>query len=320
MPAFQARSVRILGTHVDLWRPLVPDDNQTGGRDARKLRVVGRLADGVTIAQAETELAGIAARLAAIYPETNRDAGVRLVQLREQMVRDVRGGLILLLAAVGVVLLSACVNVANLLLVKAAAGRKAMAVQHALGASRGRIAAQVLTESLLLGAAGAGLGLLIGFGGVKAFIVLGPGNVPLLAEARIDGLVLAFTLLASVVTVLLVGLIPAWRSAHPEVTSVLRQGSNRTQSGGERRAMRWLTVASRLVSCWSHVADFARQFAACGAALLSTMSVSAVSPNGSLKLTGSPLAKPYKLSPPARPMGSSWVKVPIGSRRTPPGP
>lgn len=242
-PELQSRSVRVLATDVQLWRPLTPDDNQTGGRDARKLRVVGRLAGGVTLERAEAELAAIAIRLAGVHPETNRDAGVRLVPLREQVVRDVRRGLWFLLAAVGVVLVGACVNVANLLLIKAAASRKQIAVQHALGASRLRLSAQVLAESLLLGATGAALGVGLAFGIVKAVVSLGPADIPLLADTSIDRTVLAFTVAATLLTVLLAGLIPAWRSSRPEAATVLRQGGSRSRGRDDRRLMGVLTIS-----------------------------------------------------------------------------
>jgi predicted permease len=242
-PELAARSVHVLGTDVQLWRPLVPEDNQTGGRDARKLRVVGRLAPGRTIQQGQADLAAVAAQLAALFPESNRVVGVRLIPLREQVVRDVRRGLIFLLAAVGVVLLGACVNVANLLLIKAAASRKQVAVQYALGASRVRLSAQVLVESLLLGGAGAVLGVFLAYWGVKAFIAIGPADIPLLSDASLDGRVLAFTVVATLVTVVVVALLPAWRSSRPEVASVLRQSATRARGKDDHRLMRALTIS-----------------------------------------------------------------------------
>lgn len=232
-----------LGTDVDLWRPIVPDDNQTGGRDARKLRVIGRLGPGVTIGQAEAELAGIAARLAQAYPETNRDAGVRLVPVREQLVKDVRRGLVFLLAAVAVVLLVACVNVANLLLIRAATTRKQVAVQYALGVSQGRLRAQVLTEALLLGGAGAAAGLLLAYWIVRGVVAFGPADIPLLADARIDGPVLGFTALVALLTTVLFGLAPAWRSARVNATTVLRQSGSRSRTASDHRLMGLLTVS-----------------------------------------------------------------------------
>lgn len=244
MPAeLETRSVSILGTDVQLWRPLVPDDNQTGGRGSRKLRVVGRLAPSVTLTQAQAELDAIGSGLAQMYPETNRDGGIRVVPLREQVVRDVRRGLLLLLAAVAIVLLGACANVANLLLIKAASSRRQLAVQYALGASRTRLASHVLVECLLLGGAGALLGILVAYGAIQGFVALGPADIPLLADARIDRTVLAFTVVATLVSVLLVGLLPAWRSTQTDVTDVLRQGAMRGGGGNDRRLMRILSVS-----------------------------------------------------------------------------
>jgi predicted permease len=243
MPAaLQSRSVRVLGTDVQLWRPLVPEDGQTGGRNSRKLRVIGRLAPDATVSRAEAELNAVATRLAELYPETNRDAGVRLVLVREQVVRDVRRGLIFLVAAVGVVLVGACVNVANLLLIKAAADRKQRAVRHALGASRLRLTADALAESLVLGGGGAVLGVLLAFGIVKAVVALGPSDIPLLADARLDGIVLGFTVVITVLTVVLVGLLPAWRSGRPDMSTILRQAGSRSRSRDDRRVMSVLTV------------------------------------------------------------------------------
>ncbi len=240
-PGFRSLAGSALGTDVEFWRPLVPEDNQTGGRDARKLRVVGRVRPGVTLGQAESELAGIASRLAQAYPETNREVGIRLVPLREQVVRDARRGLILLVTAVGVVLLVACVNVANLLLIKAATTRKQVAVEHALGASRFRLGAQVLTESLLLGASGALLGLFLAFWSVKAVVAYGPRDIPLLADARIDGAVLMFTVVAAVLTTILFGMVPALRSARADANLALRQGRSRNHR--EHRLLGLLTVS-----------------------------------------------------------------------------
>jgi putative ABC transport system permease protein len=242
-PELASRSVHVLGTDVQLWRPLVPEDNQTGGRGTRRLRVVGRLAAGRTIEQAESDLAAVAARLTSLYPESNREVGVRLVPLREQVVRDVRRGLVFLLAAVGVVLLGACANVANLLLIKAAATRKQVAVQYALGATRRRLGAHVLAESLLLGATGAVLGVLLAYWGVRAFVAIGPADIPLLSDARLDGRVLAFTVVATMLTVVVVALFPAWRSSRPEVAAVLRQSATRGRGRSDFRLMRMLTIS-----------------------------------------------------------------------------
>jgi len=244
MPAqLQSRAVHALGTDVELWRPLVPEDGQTGGRDERRLRVIGRLADGVSASRAQAELTAIASRLAEIHPTTNQGTGIRLVGVREQVVRNVRRSLMFLLAAVGVVLLGACANVANLLLIKAASTRKQMAVQRALGASRLRLSGEVLAESALLGGAGTLLGALLAFGGVKVFVALGPADIPLLSDARIDGTVLAFTLVTTLLTVVLTSFVPAWQSSRPDVMGILRQGGGHRHTRGDRRFMRLLTIS-----------------------------------------------------------------------------
>jgi putative ABC transport system permease protein len=242
-PELESRSVRILGTDAQLWRPIVPNDNQTGPRESRKMRVVGRLAPGVSLPQAQAQLGAVATRLAELHPATNRDVGIRLVPVRENVVRDVRRGLVLLLVAVGVVLAGACANVANLLLMKAAGSRKQMAVQLALGASRARLAAQVLAESLLLGVMGAALGVVLAFAIVRTVAVAGPADIPLLSDARIDGAVLVFTLVATLLTVTLVGFFPAWRATRLDAMHVLRQGGDRSRGKGDRRLMRALTIS-----------------------------------------------------------------------------
>lgn len=244
MPAeLSKRSVQVLGTDVQIWRPLVPEDNQTGGREARKLRVVGRLAEGVVLESAESALNIVASRLAAIHPGTNRDVGIRLVRLREHVVKDVRRGLLFLSAAVGVVLLGACANVANLLLIRAAAARKEFAVRRALGASRADLLTRVLSEALLLGAGGAVLGVLLAYWTVRAFVAIGPADIPLLADARIDGRVLGFTVLAALLTVGAAGLAPVWRLSRTRVTEMLGQSATRLRGREDHRLMRTLTVA-----------------------------------------------------------------------------
>ncbi len=242
-PDLPARGVSALGTGVDLWRPLVPEDNQTGGRDNRILRVIGRLAPGVSAARAEARLDGIASRLAALYPETNRNVTAQVAPLRERIVLDARRALLLLLSAVAVVLLCACVNVASLLLMKAAATVRQVAVQHALGASHGRLAGQVLLEGLLLALAGAGVGLLIAYGGIAVFMAAAPPDIPLLTDTRIDQTVLAFTLMTVLATVMLVALVPAWRLRRLDAMAAIRKAGGGARGGDERRVMRGFTVA-----------------------------------------------------------------------------
>ena len=235
--AVSARSISLLGTDVQLWRPLVPNDNQTGGRDERKLRVVGRLAAGKTLPQAEADLAAVAAKLAQDYPESNREVGVRLVPLHQQAVGDVRRSLLFLLGAVAVVLAGACANVANLLLIRTAATRNQTALRQALGAPRTHLLAPVFSESFLLGVGGALLGIALTWVTVRGVVAFGPADIPLLADARIDVSVLLFAIVASLATVFLVGIVPAWRTTRNDVNVMLRQGSTRTHGRDDRRVM-----------------------------------------------------------------------------------
>ena len=156
--------------------------------------------------------------------------------------KDVRRGLLFLFGAVALVLLGACANVANLLLIKAASTRKQLAVQYALGASRRRLFAQVFAEALLLGGAGAVVGTLLAFGIVRAFVAFGPGDIPLLADARIDVAVLSFTIFVTLIAVFLAALLPAWRAAQPDNAILLRQSASRVRGRDDRRAMRVLTA------------------------------------------------------------------------------
>src|SRR5688500_3680478 len=188
---------RTLG--VQLWRPIPFNTGETSVRRFHFLRLVGRLEPGVTLAQAQRHMDDIARALEATYPE-NESWKLRLVSFGEMVVGPARPVLLVLLGAVGVVLLIACGNVASLLLARATARSGEMAVRVALGAGRGRIVRQLLTESLLLGVVAGVLGLGLAYYllvGVKA---VGEDNLPRLAEVEMDGTVLAFTVLLSLIT------------------------------------------------------------------------------------------------------------------------
>ena len=216
-----------LGAEQDAYIPLVftRDDLDPSNRGAHWLGVIGRLADGATAEQASQELATIAKRLEAQYPQSNTGFGAKVVPLREYMVGDVRTALLVMLGAVGFVLLIACANVANLLLVRATARETEMAVRAALGAGRSQIARQLVTESVVLALLGGALGLLLALWGVDLLVALSPVDLPRLHEVRVDGRVLAFTAAVALGTGIVFGLIPALQASRPNITGMLKEGA-----------------------------------------------------------------------------------------------
>jgi len=209
--------------------PLFHDRRAAMGMDA-----VGRLKTGVTLEQANSDMSGVAAHLAEIFPDINKNSGVTLVSLKENVVGDIRPFLLLLLAAVGFVLLIACANVANLLLARSTGRTREFAIRTALGASRGRVVRQLLTESILLALAGGALGLCIAAWGTQAAIKVLPEALPRADEIHLDGGVLLFTLAASVLAGALFGLLPAFKNSRTEIHETLKEGG-RGGSGSRHR-------------------------------------------------------------------------------------
>ncbi|HZS18945.1 MAG TPA: ABC transporter permease [Candidatus Udaeobacter sp.] len=192
----------------------------------------GRLKQGVTVAQANADLGTIAAALEKQYPDSNTGFGAAVVPLRDELVGDVRTALYVLFGAVVCVLLIANANVANLMLARASVRAKEIALRAALGASRRRIIRQLLTESLLLAGIGGLLGLLIAKWGTDALIVAVPQNIPRIGAIELDSVVLAFTLLVSMGTGIVFGLVPAWHASHVDLNSALKTGA-RIGTGAE---------------------------------------------------------------------------------------
>jgi putative ABC transport system permease protein len=203
------------------------------------LRAIGRLRADATLDQAEADLGRVAARLAAEYPESNRDVGAWLVPLQQQIVGPTRDALVALSAAVGLVLLIGCVNLANLLLVRGASRGRELSVRAALGAGRGRLLRQLLTESSVLAAAGGAFGLVLAIWGSQFLGRLVPAQVQSVQAISVDWAVIAFTVALTAFAGLLFGLLPAVRSARSDLMSALRSAGRDTagKSGALRRGL-----------------------------------------------------------------------------------
>jgi putative ABC transport system permease protein len=248
--AIDGRSFTIIGVmpagfrypgDTDVWVaperevPEVPIDigDVTQNRGLHYLTVIGRLAPGVTLDRARGEMDTIADRLATQYHEGPRERGVIVEPLKQIVVGDVRPLLLILLGAVGLVLLVACANVANLMLARARVRGTEMAVRSALGASRLRLAGQMLAESILVALAGGALGLLLSFAATRLLLRVGSEIIPRVGVVRLDGVVLGYTLGISMLTGILFGLAPAFGLGRANLSDSLKYGARQTTSGRE---------------------------------------------------------------------------------------
>jgi len=229
-----------IASKVDVWMPMAfkPDETANDARGGHYINVAGRLKKGVTVAQARAELEVIAAQLAVQYPDPQKGWGIFMMPLPDYMVRDIKPVLYTLLGAVGCVLLIACANLANLLLARATARHREISIRAALGAGRGRLIRQLLTESVVLAIFGGAAGVLLARWGLDALLALAPTNLPRITEIHLDPGVLLFSLALSIVTGLLFGIAPAWLAARADVNEALKQGTRGSTEGGVRGRLR----------------------------------------------------------------------------------
>jgi len=231
---------------TQIWLPLsVPAGHQNNTRSENWLGVIARLKPGVTVRQAQADIDHIHSQLAREFKET-AEFRVRVVSLSEHVVgKDLTTILLVLLGAVGFILLIACANTTNLMLARAVSRRKEMAIRVALGALRGRVIRQALTESLLIGLTGGTLGLFVAMWGVDALLRLG-ADLPRFADVKINGRVLIFTLALSLVTSLLAGLAPAWRSTKTDLQKSLKDSARTASGSASGKRLRSALVISEI--------------------------------------------------------------------------
>jgi predicted permease len=230
----------------ELFTVFAPDLSQwtRGGRSVDA--GVARLRPGVSVEQAQAEMDAIAARLREQYPDTNANAGARVVSLHEQLVGGARTSLLVFLAAVGFVLLIACANVANMMLARASSRHREVAIRTALGATRLRIVRQFLTESVMLSLAGGAVGLLLAMWANDLLLAVGADAIPRANSVALDWRVLAFTLAASALTGVAFGVVPAVHATRLDLQESLKEGGRGQTGGRARRRVRGLLVVSEV--------------------------------------------------------------------------
>lgn len=232
---------------VEFWRPIALNTAKPS-RGGHFLATIARVKAGVSIEQANAEMKTIAERLAKQYPDTNRDESAVATVLRDLIVGPIRPMLLTLLAAVVVVVLIACANVANLLLVRASVREKEIAIRAAMGAGRRRLVMQMLAESVVLAIAGGGLGVLLAWAALTPIRTLSAGSIPRVADVALDPRVLMFALLVSIATGVVFGLAPAWQASRGALGTALKEGGRSSVTSAGRRVRNGLLVGEVALS------------------------------------------------------------------------
>lgn len=230
---------------AQIWTPMQVDSTNSCGRDCITLRSIARLKPGITLAQAKSDMNLVAQRLQQQYPEQYRNVGITLTPLQEQLTEEIRPALLVLLAAVGLVLLITCANVANLLLVRASGRKSEIAIRSALGAGKSRLRRQLITENMLLALIGGALGIFLGVIGIDILIRLLPEDLPIIGiqNVGVDLRVLIFTLGISVATGLIFGLIPILQFTDPKIGESLKEGGRNRVGAGNSKIRSFLVVS-----------------------------------------------------------------------------